>query len=144
MNTTVRIKLLIGLVFVLAVTASLLVATNAGAQDRPKPAPPSSFMPVIEEPFDVVLKRDKANKPRVMAAAKQLLEERYDLTRRVDTNTKMTRGKPVPVGPTARLKGGVTWEQLGRMSPDEIREKNLFPYLPLPHVNHPVGGMIFP
>ncbi len=144
MKTTVRIKLLIGLVFVLALTASLLVASNAGAQDRPKPAPPSSFMPVIEEPFDVVLKRDKANKPRVMAAAKRLLEERYDLTRRVDTNTKMTRGKPVPVGPTARLKGGVTWEQLGRMSPDEIREKNLFPYLPLPHVNHPVGGMIFP
>ena len=144
MKTTVRIKLLLGLVLVLAVTASLLVATNARAQDRPKPAPPSSFMPVIEEPFEVVLKRDKANKPRVMAAAKRLLEERYDLTRRVDSSTTMTRGKPVPVGPTARLKGGVTWEQLGRMSPDEIREKNLFPYLPLPHVNHPVGGMIFP
>jgi cytochrome c peroxidase len=144
MKTTVRIKLLVGVVFVLAITAALLVATNAGAQERSKPAPPSSFMPVIEEPFDVVLKRDKANKPRVMAAAKRLLEERYDLTRRVDSNTKMTRGKPVPMGPTARLKGGVTWEQLGRMSPDEIKEKNLFPYLPLPHVSHPVGGMIFP
>ncbi|MBA2525094.1 MAG: cytochrome B6 [Pyrinomonadaceae bacterium] len=144
MKTTVRIKLMIGLVLVLAVTASLLVATNAGAQDRSKPAPPSSFMPVIEEPFEVVLRRDKANKPRVMAAARRLLEERYDLTRRVDPNTKMTRGKAVPVGPTARLKGGVTWEQLGRMSPEEIKEKNLFPYLPLPHVNHPVGGMIFP
>ncbi|MDQ3667299.1 MAG: cytochrome B6 [Acidobacteriota bacterium] len=144
MKTTVRIKLLVGLVLVLAVTASLLVVTNAGAQDRSKPAPPSSFMPVIEEPFDVVLRRDKANKPRVMAAAKRLLEERYDLTKRVDSNAKMTRGKAVPVGPTARLKGGVTWEQLGRMSPEEIKEKNLFPYLPLPHVNHPVGGMIFP
>jgi cytochrome c peroxidase len=144
MPTKVRTNLLIGIVFVLAAAASLLIATSAGAQDRPKPAPPSSFAPVIEEPFDVVLKRDKANKPRVMAAAMRLLEERYDLTRRVDANTKMTRGKPVPVGPTARLKGGVTWEQLGRMSPDEIRDKNLFPYLPLPHVSHPVGGMIFP
>jgi cytochrome c peroxidase len=144
MKTTVRIKLLLGLVLVLALSASLLVATNVGAQDPAKPAPPSSFMPVIEEPFDVVMKRDKANKPSVMAAARRLLDERYDLTRRVDDNTKMTRGKPVPVGPTARLKGGVTWEQLGRMSPAEIREKNLFPYLPLPHVNHPVGGMIFP
>jgi len=143
MKTTVRIKLLVALVFVLATTASLLVATNVGAQD-PRPGPPSSFSPVIEEPFDVVLRRDKANKPRVMAAAKRLLEERYDLTRRVDANTKMTRGKPVPMGPTARIKGGVTWEQLGRMSPDEIRDKNLFPYLPLPHVSHPVGGMIFP
>src|SRR5258706_15854695 len=56
----------------------------------------------------------------------------------------MTRGKPIPVGPTARLKIGVNWEQLGRMSPDKIREKGVFPYLPLPHVNHPVGGMVFP
>jgi cytochrome c peroxidase len=142
MKTTVRIKLLVGLVFALAVAASLLVATNAGAQDQSKP--PSSFSSVIEEPFDVVLKRDKANKPQVMAAAKRLLEERYDLTRRVDPNTKMTRGKSVPLGPTARLKAGATWEQLGRMTPDEIREKGLFPYLPLPHVSHPVGGMIFP
>src|ERR671939_645159 len=56
----------------------------------------------------------------------------------------MTRGKPIPVGPTAKLKAGLTWEQLGRMSPEEIRDKGVFPYLPLPHVNHPVGGMIFP
>jgi cytochrome c peroxidase len=30
------------------------------------------------------------------------------------------------------------------MSPEEVREKDLFPYLPLPHVSHPVGGMVFP
>ena len=32
------------------------------------------------------------------------------------------------------------------MSPDEIREKGLFPkgFLPLPHPNHPEGGMVFP
>jgi cytochrome c peroxidase len=80
----------------------------------------------------------------VNAAAQKLLEQRYDLRRRVDEAVLMTRGKPIPVGPTAKLKGGVTWEQLGRMSPDEIRQKDLFPYLPLPHPNHPVGGMIFP
>src|ERR671939_1112542 len=79
-----------------------------------------------------------------MAAHLKLLEERYALRRRVDENVRMTRGKPIPVGPTAKLKRGVTWEQLGRMTPEEIREKDLFPYLPLPHVNHPVGGMVFP
>jgi cytochrome c peroxidase len=140
-----RIKLLTGIALSLSIAASALVATSVGAQDRtqPKPAPPSSFMPVIEEPFDVVRARDKANKARVMAAAMRLLEARYDLTRRVDPNVKMTRGKPIPVGPTARLKG-VTWEQLGRMTPEEIKAKGLFPYLPLPHANHPVGGMVFP
>jgi cytochrome c peroxidase len=32
------------------------------------------------------------------------------------------------------------------MSPDEIRQKNLFPagFRPLPHPNHPEGGMLFP
>ncbi len=78
-----------------------------------------------------------------MAAHQRLLEARYDLSRRVDDSVKMTRGKPIPVGPTAKLKSGVTWEQLGQMSPATIRERDLFPYLPLPHVNHPVGGMVF-
>ena len=141
MKTNLRMKLLVLFTCTLALVASVIVATNAGAQERGKP--PSSFSPVIEEPFDVVLRRDKAAKSRVMAAAMRRLEERYDLTRRVDPVVKMTRGKPIPIGPTARLKG-VTWEQLGRMSPDEIRDKGLFPYLPLPHVSHPVGGMIFP
>jgi len=144
MKTPLRIKLLTGIALSLSIAASVLVATSAGAQDRTAPKPPSSFSPVIEEPFDVVRTRDKASKARVMAAARRLLEARYDLTRRVDNNVKMTRGKPIPVGPTARLKSGVTWEQLGGMSPEEIKAKGLFPYLPLPHTNHPVGGMVFP
>ena len=85
----------------------------------------------------------KPRKPRVMAAHQRLLEERYDLSRRVDESVRMTRGKPIPVGPTAKLKSGVTWEQLGQMTPAAIREQDVFPYLPLPHVNHPVGGMVF-
>jgi len=147
MKTTARIKLLAMIAVTLALAASLLVATKVGAQDGSRPAqnpPPSSFTPVVEEPFEVVRARDKANKSRVMAEAMRRLEERYDLTRRVEPEVKMTRGKPIPVGPTARLKGGVTWEQLGRMSPEEIRTKGVFPYLPLPHVSHPVGGMVFP
>jgi cytochrome c peroxidase len=150
MKTTVRIKLLVIIALTLALAASLLVATNVWAQNgtkapqNPPPKnPPSSYMPVIEEPFDVVRARDKANKPGVMAAAMRLLGERYDLTPHPDPVVKMTHGKPIPVGPTARLKG-VTWEQLGAMSPDEIKAKGIFPYLPLPHANHPVGGMVFP
>lgn len=143
MSATTRIKILALLVFTIALVASQVIGPSAEAQ-KPKEPPPSSFSPVIEEPFDVVRARDKAAKARVMAAARKLLEDRYDLTRRVDPNVKMTRGKAIPVGPTARLPKGATWEQLGSMSPEEIREKGLFPYLPLPHVNHPVGGMIFP
>src|SRR5688572_25407633 len=136
-----RIKVLVTAVFALSATAVLLITGAARAQQQQRP---SSFTPVVEEPFEVVRARDKAQKSRVMAAHQRLLEERYDLRRRVDETVKMTRGKPIPVGPTAKLKAGTTWEQLGRLTPDEIRSRVLFPYLPLPHPNHPVGGMLFP
>jgi len=143
MITAKRTRVLISIALSLAAIAAMLVTRQAGAQKQEQQKP-SSFMPVIEEPFEVVRARDKAAKSRVNAAAQKLLEQRYDLQRRVDENVRMTRGKPIPVGPTAKLKGGVTWERLGGMSPEEIRQQDLFPYLPLPHPNHPVGGMIFP
>jgi hypothetical protein len=127
----------------LAMVAAMLVTRQVGAQ-KEQDAKPSSYTSVIEEPFDVVRARDKAAKAGVMAAHQKLLEERYDLTRHVDESVHMTRGKPIPLGPTAKLKTGVTWEQLGLMSAEEIRDKDVFPYLPLPHVNHPIGGMVFP
>ena len=136
MTISKRTRILVILVFIVMGAVTMFVSPQARAQQ-------SSFGGVVEEPFAVVLKRDKEAKPRVMAEHQRLLEARYDLSRRVDPNVTMTRGKPIPVGPTARLKG-VTWEQLGKMSPDQIKEKGVFPYLPLPHVSHPVGGMIFP
>lgn len=137
MSTTKRTKTLVILFFVMTSGVGMYVIPQARAQQQ------SSFGPVVEEPFSVVLKRDKEAKARVMADHQKLLEARYDLSRKVDESVKMSRGKPIPVGPTARLKG-VTWEQLGKMSPEEIKGKGIFPYLPLPHVNHPVGGMVFP
>ena len=137
MNNYTRIKLFV-VAFAALVASFAILSPHAGAQK----AQETSFSPVIEEPFDVVRARDKAAKASVMAAHQRLLEERYDLSRRVDEKVLMTRGKPIPVGPTARLKG-VTWEQLGRMTPEEIKAKGGFPYLPLSHVSHPVGGMVF-
>jgi len=143
MTTSKRTKTLLTFTILLATAAAVLVTRQVGAQQQ-QDQKPSSFMAVIEEPFDVVRARDKAAKAGVMAAHNKLLEDRYDLTRHVDESVRMTRGKPIPVGPTARLKNGVTFEQLGRMTPEEIRDKGLFPFLPLPHTNHPVGGMVFP
>src|SRR6266404_4657367 len=138
MTTSRGTRMFVILVFIVMGAVTMFVSSQARAQQQQ-----SSFGGVVEEPFAVVLKRDKEAKARVMSEHQRLLEARYDLSRRVDPNVKMTRGKPIPVGPTARLKG-VTWEQLGKMSPDQIKEKGVFPYLPLPHVSHLVGGMIFP
>jgi hypothetical protein len=91
-----------------------------------------------------VMQNESAGKPRVAAAQRQLLESRYDLTPHPDPNLKMSRGKPVLVGPTARLARGMSWEALGQMSPDQIRRQNVFPYPSLPHPLQVNGGQVFP
>ena len=93
--------------------------------------------------FEEVMQADVAAKPGVIAAQQRLLEGRYDLQPRLDPVAKMSRGKPLPVGPTARLRG-VTWEQLADLTPDEVRARGLFPYPSLPHPKHASGGQVFP
>jgi hypothetical protein len=56
----------------------------------------------------------------------------------------MSRGKPLAIGPTARLNQGMTWDSLGQMAPDQIKQNDLFPYPPLPHPKHVSGGQVFP
>jgi cytochrome c peroxidase len=106
----------------------------------------SSYLPVdIKEDFATIRSRMEAAKPAVMERQQNLLKERYDLRDRPAQGVTMSRGKAVQEGVRARLPEGMTWEKLAAMSPDEIREKDLFPagFLPLPHPNHPEGGMVF-
>lgn len=90
------------------------------------------------------MKDDIAAKDGVMAAQRKLLEARYDLTPHLDPQAKMFRGKPLAVGPTARLPKGMDWPQLASLSPDQIKEKGIFPYPPLPHPKQATGGQVFP
>ena len=94
--------------------------------------------------FDEVMQADVAAKPQVMAAQRHLLEQRYHLQPHVDTQVTMSRGKPIPIGPTARLAQGRTWEALATMTPDAIRDANAFPYPALPHPKQTTGGQVFP
>jgi cytochrome c peroxidase len=94
--------------------------------------------------FAEVMKKESAEKPNVTAAQRTLLETRYNLTPRLDAEAKMSRGKPLPVGPTARIKGGLTFEQLGQMTPEQIKQQDAFPYPSLVHPLHANGGQVFP
>jgi cytochrome c peroxidase len=94
--------------------------------------------------FEETMKQDVADKPTVMAAQRKLLESRYSLEPKLDSEVKMSRGKPIPVGPTASLKEGLTFDALTGMSPDDIKNKSAFPYPPLPHPKHATGGQVFP
>jgi len=93
---------------------------------------------------DEIMQQDIADKPKVMAQQQKLLESRYNLTPRFDPAMKMSRGKPICVGPTARLPDGTTWEKLAGMSPDQIKSAGAFPYPPLPHPKQATGGQVFP
>lgn len=87
-----------------------------------------------------------AEKPKVMAAAHDLLQERYDLVNRPAPGVTMSRGKPVQAGVRVRISNGLTWERLAVLTAAEIRTRDLWPrgFLPLPHPKHGEGGMVFP
>jgi cytochrome c peroxidase len=105
-----------------------------------------AMLPAAEPSFADVMAKMKAAKPDVMKKQQTLLEERYDLADRPSKTAKMSRGKPLQEGVRVKLPKGMTWEKLAEMSPEDIRDKDLFPagFLPLPHAHHPEGGMIFP
>lgn len=107
----------------------------------------TSYMPVdIKETFESIVARYTAQKPAVEAEHNALLAERYDLSNRPSATTKMDRTKPIQEGVRVKLAAGTTWDKLAAMTPEQIKEANLFPkgFLPLPHVNQKEGGFVFP
>ncbi|WKZ18965.1 MAG: cytochrome B6 [Candidatus Jettenia sp. CY-1] len=108
---------------------------------------PTFYFPIIiKEDFATVISRMKEEKPKVMENQGSLLNDRYDLSDRPAADVTMSRGKPIQEGVRVKLPEQTTWEKLSEMSPEEIRNNNLFPkgFLPLPHVKHAVGGQVFP
>ncbi|TWT14879.1 cytochrome B6 [Reyranella sp. CPCC 100927] len=132
----------------LSATLALVAAGFASAaQAQVSDKPPSSYSPVVTtEPFATILSRMQAEKPAVMRRQFDLLNERYDLANRAAAGVTMARGKPVQDGVRVKLPAGQSWDRLGAMRPEEIRDRDQFPkgFLPLPHPNHPEGGMVFP
>ncbi|RJP68058.1 MAG: cytochrome B6 [Candidatus Abyssobacteria bacterium SURF_17] len=126
--------------------AILVVIGVAYAQDYEKRGK-TSYVPVdVEEDFTSIMARMKAAKAEVMKRQMALLEERYDLSNRPAKGVTMSRGKPVQEGVRAKLPKGFNWDMLAAMSPEQLKNKGLFPagFMPLPHPNHPEGGMLFP
>ncbi len=95
---------------------------------------------------ELVMKKDVAEKPEIMAKHRKVLEDRYDLSCKRMSGQTMTKGKPQPIGPTVKLPSSVTWESLGRSSAEDIKRRHLFPsgFDRLPHPKHAVGGQVFP
>jgi cytochrome c peroxidase len=122
----------------------LAVGVGLLAQDKMRS---SSYAPVdIHEAFATTMNRMSTAKPGIVKRQLELLAARYDLSDRSAPGVTMSRNKPVQQGVRVKLSGGVTWDQLAKLSPDEVKARDIFPlgFLPLPHPNHPEGGMLFP
>jgi cytochrome c peroxidase len=107
----------------------------------------NSYAPVDDkESFATIHGRMVAAKAGIMKRQIDLLEERYDLSDHPASGVVMDRAKPVQEGVRVKLPQGVTWAELSKETPEQIREKGTYPkgFLPLPHANHPEGGMVFP
>src|ERR1700737_5087233 len=87
-----------------------------------------------------------AAKPGIEKEHADLRNERYDLSNRPASGVTMERGKPLQEGVRVKPPAGMTWERLAAMSPDEIREHDLYPkgFYPLPHPTHSEGSFVFP
>ena len=135
---------LAGGLVIMGAVAGARAMQNPGAG----PAAPStsSYLPVIEEPFPAVLARMRAAKAEIEQRQRALLQARYDLADRPIADATMSRGKAIQDGVRVKLPAGATWDALAALAPEQIRERGMFPagFLPLPHPNHPEGGMVFP
>lgn len=115
--------------------------------ERGAPRDAGTYMPVVTDDFDTIFKRDTGEHAQIQKRQADLLESRYDLANNPAKGVMMSGGrKAVQEGVRAKLTQGMTWEKLAATNPDEIRDKGLFPagFLPLPHVKHKTGGMVFP
>jgi cytochrome c peroxidase len=128
-----------------AIVLAVASAASVFAQSADKPV--TSYLPVVPtEEFATLMERMTKAKPDIMKRQRALLDQRYDLSDRKAQGVTMARGKPVQEGVRVILPDGVTWEELASMPAEQIRDRDLFPkgFLPLPHANHPEGGMVFP
>jgi cytochrome c peroxidase len=146
-----RLKSKIGRVLAVVVSPVLICMLTLVAAGQPaKPAPDvegSSYIPVVPtQTFEETFEKDSADKAKVLSDQQALLNKRYDL-RNDPSNVKMSGGrKAVQQGARVKTHGGATFVSLANMTPEQIKDQNLFPYgfRPLPHVKHGTGGMVFP
>lgn len=129
--------------------ACTLALGAEGMKDRDGTSPtrPSSYMPVVStENFTATRDRMTAEKSGIARRHHALLEARYDLRDDPVPGMTMSRSKPVQQGVRVRLPDGLSWEQLAALTPDQVRAADVWPagFFPLPHPNHPEGGMVFP
>ncbi len=101
--------------------------------------------PAMGEPFAKWKQRMEAQKASVDAAQRKVLESRFDLSCKTLKGVTMSRAKPQPIGPAAKLpKGYASWDAYAQAGAAAIRTKDDFPWRPFDHPLHSTAHMVFP
>ena len=101
--------------------------------------------PTLGMSFVTFKRKMERQRAAVDLAAQKRLTRVFDLRCRFRKGVTMTRGKPIAIGPTAKLPRGIkSWQAFAKLSPEQIRKRGLFPYAPLAHPLHSTAHMLFP
>ncbi len=102
--------------------------------------------PVLPMEWDEWVAFHQKQKPMLMEDVRKYMAARYDFNNEPIPDEYMSgRRKPVMAGPIARLPKKVSsFEELAMLSPEEIKERDLFPYKPLAHPLQTIAHMVFP
>ncbi len=122
-------------------------ANDKNTNKKKPDLPAQTYMPVvIDEPFSETMESDIEQKSKFMQRQQALYEQRYDMSDKPSEAMMAGGCKAVQQGVRVKLPQGVTWEELAKMTPEEIKERDLFPmgFRPLPHTKHTTGGQVFP
>ncbi len=107
----------------------------------------SSFgSPQLPMAFEDWLAFHEKQKPQLMKDVEAYMDSRFDFHGQAIPGQFMSGGrKPIMAGPIARLPGNIkSFEELADLSPEEIKQRNLFPYKPLAHPLQTIAHMVFP
>lgn len=83
-------------------------------------------------------------KPELTKDVATYMATRFAFSGKAIPGATMSGGKPVMAGPVARAPGGLDPGGLTAMAPEQIKERDLFPYKPLAHPLHSTAHMVFP
>ena len=131
----------------LAVCGVVAAAGGLIAAEQKPDMEKATYMPVVmEKSFQEMMEMDGAAKAKYVKRQRQLLERRYDLSDKPSEDMMSAGRKAIQRGVRVKLPDGLSWKELSEMSPQAIKERDLFPlgFRPLPHSKHSTGGQVFP
>lgn len=107
----------------------------------------SSFSsPTLSMSWDKWVKKNQMQKPQLMEDVESYMASRFNFSGEIIEGVTMSGGKkPVMKGPVAILPKALNdFAEYNELTPQQIKENDLFPYKPLAHPIQSTAHMVFP